>query len=145
MWSHYSSISWHSSLAKAAFPKEPLYMVTVFSSVAPSSLRMSLHLVDYTIYLSRWPSCKGLTRVALGYCMGLWDILFNSCSSMKLQDVSKRVLQWYSKCSCEVSVMKTFTLKAYKLSIIQQLERWTVCKCKCFRNTRRTTTFGIPW
>jgi hypothetical protein len=59
-----------------------------------------------------------------------------------LQGVSKRALQWYSKCFCMVSVTKTFTLKG------GQTTHWSRCwtmvslyslKCKRFRNTRHTS------
>jgi hypothetical protein len=43
-----------------------------------------------------------------------------------MQGVSKRALQWYSKYGCVVSV------KAYKLSIIQHLERRIVVKAICY-------------
>jgi hypothetical protein len=41
---------------------------------------------------------------------------------------------------------KRLNLKAYKLSIVQHFEWWILCtpKCKRYRNTRHTVTFGIP-
>jgi hypothetical protein len=41
-----------------------------------------------------------------------------------MQDVSKRALQWYSERYCGT---KAFTLKAYKLPIVESVERWIVC------------------
>jgi hypothetical protein len=64
-----------------------------------------------------------------------------------VQGVSKRVLQWYSKCCCVFSVTKTFTLKGVRS--IQRSRCWTMgslytFKCTRFRNTSYTVTFGIP-
>jgi hypothetical protein len=58
------------------------------------------------------------------------------------QGVSKRALQWYSKCYRAESVTKTFTLRGVQTP-------WTVdsfysFKRKRFRNTRHTVTFWIP-
>jgi hypothetical protein len=44
-----------------------------------------------------------------------------------MQGVSKRALKWYSICYCLASVTKRLYLKAYKLSIVQHLQRWIVC------------------
>jgi hypothetical protein len=62
--------------------------------------------------------------------------------SLVMQGVSKRALQRYSKCHYVASVMKTFTFKG-----VQTIHRSTPClyafKCKRFRNTRHTVTYGI--
>jgi hypothetical protein len=42
---------------------------------------------------------------------------------MNIQDVSKRAVQWYSKCFCVPSVTKIFRLKAYKRSIVQYADK----------------------
>jgi hypothetical protein len=48
------------------------------------------------------------------------------------QGVSKRALQWYSKCYCVASVTKTFTLEGVqKLSTVQGASKKSkVCDCK---------------
>jgi hypothetical protein len=38
----------------------------------------------------------------------------------------KIALQRYSKCYCVASVTKTLNFKAYRLSIVQNVERWIV-------------------
>jgi hypothetical protein len=70
-----------------------------------------------------------------------------SMGCILIQGVSKRVLRWYPKCYCVANITKTFALKAYKLSIVRDVERLVglyAFKCYCFRNTRHTVTFGIP-
>jgi hypothetical protein len=49
------------------------------------------------------------------------------CLPLVIQGVSKRTLQWYSKCCCVASVTKMFTRKVCKLAVVQHLERWIVC------------------
>jgi hypothetical protein len=49
-----------------------------------------------------------------------------------MQSVSKRTLQWYSKCCYVASV--TETLKAYKLSIVQSVEHLQY-RCKVLFKT----------
>jgi hypothetical protein len=47
--------------------------------------------------------------------------------SHRIKGVPKWALQYYCKCFCVASVMKTFTLNAYKLSIVQRVRWWIVC------------------
>jgi hypothetical protein len=44
---------------------------------------------------------------------------------LAMQGVSRRALQWYSKCCCVASVTKTFTIEDTSFNILK--ERWTVC------------------
>jgi hypothetical protein len=64
-----------------------------------------------------------------------------------IQDVSKAALQWYSKCYCVASVMKTFTLNRLQTihpSRCQAMDSLYAFKYKHFRNTGHTVIFGIP-
>jgi hypothetical protein len=54
-----------------------------------------------------------------------------------MQGVSKRALQWYSKCYCVASVTKTFTLKG-----VQTIPRSTPLAVNV--STTLTAKFGIP-
>jgi hypothetical protein len=56
------------------------------------------------------------------------------CSKKKKR---RRTLRRYFKCYCVASVTKTFTLH-------RSMDNLYACKCKHFRNTHHTATFGIP-
>jgi hypothetical protein len=76
----------------------------------------------------------------------LWDSYGSMWLPLVMQSVSKRALQWYSKCYCVASITKTFTLKGGQT--VHRPRCWMdnlyAFKYKCFRNTRHTVTFGIP-
>jgi hypothetical protein len=53
-----------------------------------------------------------------------WDSYGPMWLPLAMQGVSKRVLQWYSKCCCVASVTKTFILKG--IQITHRSSPWTV-------------------
>jgi hypothetical protein len=100
----------------------PLPISILNNTPGSSECRHNLHRVHTQRYKHSLSKCKQKHKC------NLWR------KSKVIQGVSKRALQWYSKCCSVASVTKRFTLKGLK-----------TCKhfCKCFRNTRYTVAFGI--
>jgi hypothetical protein len=51
-----------------------------------------------------------------------WDGYNSILLPLVMQGVSKKALQWYSKCYCVASVTATFTLKGVQTIHLQRLE-----------------------
>jgi hypothetical protein len=115
--------------------------------------RFANHL-DYSLYRvfqNERYNFASLYKVNHRTCTVFWTVImyqntpsftWDRYGSMRLplvsQGVSKRALQWYSKCYCVASLTKTFTLKG----VHSILECWIVCRLKSFLTL--ATQFGIP-
>jgi hypothetical protein len=95
-----------------------------------------------------WSSCVGIrnvvTRILVDW-KNLRGVLVNI--SRTSHRVFKKTLQYYSKCYCVARATKAFTLKGVQTtqhSSCWMMDSLYAFKCKRFRSTLHTGSFGTP-